>query len=132
MALGVVNTESEPKQARIASFSDKMSIPTVMSQALLPIIGAYEIPEVLGVIGFSLVDEIIRRESNWNPTAKNPKSTAYGLCQFLDGTWKYVQEKWEIALDRDNPEDQLYACERLLAEEGLQHWRESFPNGVWD
>lgn len=32
--------------------------------------------------------ELTARESSWNPTAQNPKSTAYGMFQFLDGTWK--------------------------------------------
>ena len=30
---------------------------------------------------------IISKESGWNPNAKNPTSTAYGLFQFLNGTW---------------------------------------------
>jgi hypothetical protein len=30
---------------------------------------------------------IISKESSWNPKAQNPNSTAYGLFQFLDGTW---------------------------------------------
>jgi hypothetical protein len=34
----------------------------------------------------ALVD-LISRESSWNPNADNPTSTAYGLFQFLDGTW---------------------------------------------
>lgn len=31
---------------------------------------------------------IIQKESSWNPNAQNPKSTAYGLFQFLDMTRK--------------------------------------------
>ncbi len=27
------------------------------------------------------------KESNWDTNAKNPTSTAYGIAQFLDGTW---------------------------------------------
>lgn len=27
------------------------------------------------------------KESGWNPNADNPTSTAYGIAQFLDGTW---------------------------------------------
>ena len=69
-----------------------------------------------------LLDEIIRTESGGDPTAQNPYSTAYGLCQFIDGTWQYVQDKWNVALDRYDPKDQLYACERLLEEEGIKHW----------
>ena len=34
--------------------------------------------------------ELIQRESKWIPTAQNPKSTAYGLGQFLNSTWKSV------------------------------------------
>ena len=35
-------------------------------------------------------NELVRRESSWNPTAQNPTSTAYGLGQFLDSTWATV------------------------------------------
>lgn len=31
---------------------------------------------------------LVSHESSWNPNAQNPTSTAYGLFQFLDGTWK--------------------------------------------
>ena len=81
----------------------------------------YISPQTLGIL--ALMDKIIICESGGDPTAKNPKSTAYGLCQFLDGTWNYVQKKWDIKLDRYNPKDQLYACQRLLEEEGLRHWK---------
>jgi len=30
---------------------------------------------------------IIFKESSWNPNAQNPKSTAFGLFQFLNQTW---------------------------------------------
>ena len=33
---------------------------------------------------WSALDWIIQRESGWNPGAKNPRSTAFGLFQFLD------------------------------------------------
>lgn len=28
------------------------------------------------------------KESGWNPLAQNPSSSAFGIAQFLDGTWK--------------------------------------------
>mgnify|MGYP001595564492 CR=1 FL=1 len=71
------------------------------------------------------VSKIIACESRNSPIAKNPKSSAYGLCQFIDGTWNYVQKKWDMKLDRQNPADQLYACNRLWGEEGEKHWLES-------
>ena len=70
----------------------------------------------------NLVEKIVWCESKGNIEAENPSSTAYGLCQFLDGTWEYCEKKWEIELDRESKEDQLYACVRLLEEEGLIHW----------
>ena len=36
------------------------------------------------------LNQLIGHESSWNPTAKNPSSTAYGLFQFLDTTWATV------------------------------------------
>jgi hypothetical protein len=38
------------------------------------------------------VDAMVRlcwRESRYNPLLQNPRSTAFGLWQFLDSTWKY-------------------------------------------
>lgn len=75
----------------------------------------------------AVVDKIISCESGGDPTAKNPRSTALGICQFIDGTWEYVQEKWNIELDRNDYDDQYYACKRLYEEEGRKHWLESEP-----
>ena len=36
---------------------------------------------------------IIDKESKWNPLADNPKSTAFGLGQFLNSTWEIVDAK---------------------------------------
>jgi membrane-bound lytic murein transglycosylase MltF len=35
-------------------------------------------------------DDLIRRESGWNNLAQNRTSTAFGMGQFLDSTWKGV------------------------------------------
>src|SRR5207249_4159364 len=35
-------------------------------------------------------EQLIQHESGWQPTVKNPGSTAYGLGQFLDSTWASV------------------------------------------
>lgn len=72
-----------------------------------------------------LAEKIIQCESNWDYTAQNPNSTAFGIGQFINGTWDYVQKKWGIELDRYNKEDQLYAMVRLLEEEGTRHWEAS-------
>ena len=36
---------------------------------------------------FGAIDSIFSRESGWNPNAQNPTSSAYGIPQFLNGTW---------------------------------------------
>jgi hypothetical protein len=36
---------------------------------------------------FSCLESLWGKESGWNPNAKNPSSTAYGIPQFLDSTW---------------------------------------------
>jgi soluble lytic murein transglycosylase-like protein len=36
---------------------------------------------------FSCLEHLWGKESGWNPNAKNPSSTAYGIPQFLDSTW---------------------------------------------
>ena len=84
-----------------------------------------DVPPAISVDVNSLVDRIIECESGGDHTAQNPVSTAYGLCQFLDGTWNYVQRKWGIKLDRYSYNDQMYACKRLLDEEGERHWEAS-------
>ena len=73
----------------------------------------------------TLISKIINCESSWNSKAQSEYSTAYGLGQFLDSTWAYVQKKWNMKLDRYSYNDQLYATERLLKEEGTKHWEES-------
>lgn len=78
----------------------------------------------------NLAYAIIKCESGWDSTAQNPSSTAYGLGQFTDGTWAYVQKKWGVTLDRYNYNDQLYAMVKLLKEEGSAHWSSS--KYCWD
>lgn len=37
--------------------------------------------------------ELWMRESNWRPEAKNKKSSAYGIPQLLNSTWKNIKVK---------------------------------------
>ena len=36
----------------------------------------------------SCLENLWGKESSWNPDAQNPRSSAYGIPQFLDSTWK--------------------------------------------
>lgn len=39
---------------------------------------------------WAALEQLLNKESGFNPTAQNPKSTAYGMFQFLDTTWGTV------------------------------------------
>ena len=39
---------------------------------------------------YEALHELIDLESKWDSDAQNPKSTAYGLAQFVDKTWDLV------------------------------------------
>ena len=63
---------------------------------------------------------IVDRESDWNPLAQNPRSTAFGIGQFLNSTWKLVDSK-----KTKNPYDQIDAMAayvKLIYGNGCNAW----------
>jgi hypothetical protein len=50
---------------------------------------AYALGQV-GAAQFGCLNPLWERESHWRPDARNPASTAYGIPQLLDGTWRYT------------------------------------------
>jgi len=78
---------------------------------------------ILNLTDDPLMVEIARAESNLNPKAENPTSSASGLFQILNGTWKYFDcegDKFDVY---DNTK-----CAIKIAEDSLEHWSES---GNW-
>ncbi len=69
------------------------------------------------------VDYIIEKESDWNPTAENPSTTAYGLAQFLDGTWSTVG-----CTKNSDPVQQL-VCADKYAKQRYKSWEGAV--GAW-
>ena len=57
-----------------------------------------------------LIQLINKENGRWDPLASAPGSSAYGLGQMIDGTWRVYGE----GLDRNNPRDQLEATCRYL------------------
>ncbi len=47
----------------------------------------YAAAKVASAAQFDCLDALWEAESSWRPTAQNPTSTAYGIAQFLNGTW---------------------------------------------
>jgi hypothetical protein len=57
-------------------------------------------------------DQIIARESTWEPGATNPKSGAAGLCQFLPEVWDWLVS---IGLAYGSPYDPVAAIDAMNA-----------------
>lgn len=52
-----------------------------------------------------VLSEIVKKESSFNPTAKNPNSSAYGYGQFLSSTRSQYEKK--TGLSYNDPVNQL-------------------------
>lgn len=66
---------------------------------------------------------IVKRESGFNPRAENPRSTASGLYQFIDGTFRYCRTGYGHASYA--PVAVQVACARKVWDNGrgARHWR---------
>lgn len=81
-------------------------------------------------INVSLFLGITRAESGFKPNAKNPVSTASGVMQFLDSTFKnYCIKKYKMTdtiADKNHPAIQVNCAAEMLKEpKGYLHWWES-------
>lgn len=65
-------------------------------------------------------------ESKLDPLAKNPDSSAKGLFQILDGTWKV----YECQGDVYNPYDNIECARKIYEDSGTSAWAASREN--WD
>lgn len=76
---------------------------------------------------------IAKAESNLIPDAKNSHSTASGVYQFINGTYKeYCIDKYNYAESmeqKNDPDIQIQCAIRMLAEGGENHWNAS--RHVW-
>jgi hypothetical protein len=68
-----------------------------------------------------ILHKIAKCESNNNPLARNPTSSAKGLLQILDGTWKAFQCEGNVL----NAEDNFQCGVKIASQSGLHHWNES-------
>lgn len=59
---------------------------------------------------FAALDDLIMTESDWLHTAANPRSTAYGIFQFLNGTWEMTEYR-----KSSDPEVQIRAGLQYVA-----------------
>ena len=64
---------------------------------------------------------IARSESNFRSEAKNGSSTASGIFQFLDSSWKY----YKCSGDKLNAEDSINCAYRAYSKDGFRPWASS-------
>lgn len=68
-----------------------------------------------------ILDKIIKCESGYNAAARNPTSSAKGLFQIIDGTWRHFQCEGNVLNAEDN-----YKCGlKIATQSGLHHWNAS-------
>ena len=74
-----------------------------------------------------LLNKIIFCESGWDEKAKNPNSTACGLGQIIEDTWKNEMKMLGLPEDSDclDGDINLIATKSLFAREGVEPWRAS-------
>jgi len=68
---------------------------------------------------------IARCESGFRIEAKNPKSTASGIFQFLNSTFITHAQAYELPLEKDNPKIQIELAAKMIANGGVGHWNAS-------
>lgn len=61
-------------------------------------------------------DWIIQRESEGNPRAKNPNSSAFGLGQLIEANRKAYAERFGFSPDTINPQEQLQMMDAYVKE----------------
>lgn len=73
-----------------------------------------------------LVARVVGCESGWNPSAANPSSSAGGLFQFLDGTWRSMAPQWGMGgRSRFEVWPAALVGSGAIAQGGIGHWRAS-------
>ena len=84
------------------------------------------------IYNISFANCLIINESNWNPKAQNPISTAGGLFQFIDSTWlstiKRMNKDWSLD-DKYDAYKNIEAGLWLLSKDGYKHW-EVWPSCI--
>ena len=86
-------------------------------------------------ISVNLFLGIVRYESNFILTAKNPVGTASGVMQFLDSTFKgFCIDKYHMTDTMENKNHVAIqmncAAEMLRERNGYKHWCASYENWI--
>lgn len=78
-----------------------------------------------------ILDRVITCESGWKPTIKNKSSSATGLAQFIDGTWRSTRIKMGLEPTLESRLDSYQHIDATIflwdEGRGAGHWAESRP-----
>lgn len=75
---------------------------------------------------YRLVDRVVGCESGYDPSARNPSSSAGGLFQFLTGTWSSLAPGWGMGgRSRFEPWPAALVGAGTIAQGGIGHWAAS-------
>ena len=105
---------------------------TIEAEVLGSLVEIDEAINRANLTSYAELNRIIWYESRNDPTAKNPNSSAFGLCQMIKSTREWVaqdiKKETGYEIDYENSEDQLKAC-IYLYEEGVKEneWAETMP-----
>lgn len=109
--------------ARVAVAGVVLSAPTMMGAGVANAQGGFDRASAVSAGGFDH-DAIIACESGGDARAQNSSSSASGLYQFIDSTWRAYGGSTSSAKDASVSEQRRVA-ERLFAAEGYSPWNAS-------
>lgn len=84
-------TEKPLQEDNDNALKNYVSSPIKVQQQRAPVTARGYARSMVSAEEFEALHELIDRESKWDSDAQNPKSTAYGLAQFVDKTWDLVE-----------------------------------------
>ena len=100
-------------------------------QVLGSLIGIDRIIKQANLTPYAELNRIIWYESSNDPTAKNPNSSAWGLCQVISSTKLMIEKGLDEKIDWDNKDDQIKACIWLYKNSNkYKEWKETEP--LWN
>ena len=77
-------------------------------------------------ISSGLLVDIAKCESGLNPEAKNPRSTASGIFQFINSTFIHQAQAYGLPTDdKNDPVIQIKLAANMIRDGGLHHWNAS-------
>lgn len=112
-------------EAQIATIetAQASSPPPVVQPVILTVEEKIRVKALEHGLDPDLMVRIARAESSLNPLAKNSGSSASGIYQIINGTWKYFECTGDVFNEDDN-----INCAMKIMKDGVHHWNASKQN----